>query len=101
MLTPFGFTPIDVTFAPVLDVASNPANAVIGDRSYGGDPDLVAALGRQAASGLLASGVLPVMKHMPGHGRATADSHLTLPIVEASDECKTNLAQLIKNYEAK
>jgi len=75
---------ITIDCLPVLDVAVPGVSEAIGDRSFGGDPDLVAALGRQAANGLLAGGVLPVMKHMPGHGRATADSHLTLPIVEAS-----------------
>ena len=49
-------------------------------------PDQVAILGRAAAEGLLAGGVLPVIKHMPGHGRAGADSHLALPVVEASRE---------------
>jgi beta-N-acetylhexosaminidase len=58
----------------------------IGDRSFGSDAELVATLGRAAADGLLAGGVLPVMKHMPGHGRATADSHLSLPVVDAHRE---------------
>jgi beta-N-acetylhexosaminidase len=69
---------------PVLDVPVAGADAVIGDRAYGADPQAVAIGGRAAAEGLLAGGVLPVIKHIPGHGRATADSHLALPRVAAS-----------------
>lgn len=75
---------ITVDCLPVLDVPSQGAHDVIGDRAYGKSPVQVAVLGRAAAEGLLAGGVLPVIKHMPGHGRAGADSHLALPIVEAS-----------------
>lgn len=67
---------------PVLDVPVEGANDVIGNRAYGKDPDTVSALGRAAAEGLLAGGVLPVIKHIPGHGRAFADSHHALPVVE-------------------
>jgi beta-N-acetylhexosaminidase len=74
---------ITIDCLPVLDVIVRGASEAIGDRSYGGDASLVAMLGRATASGTLAGGVLPVMKHMPGHGRATADSHLSLPIVDA------------------
>jgi beta-N-acetylhexosaminidase len=74
---------ITVDCVPVLDVIVPGASEAIGDRSFGGDASLVATLGRAEASGVLAGGVLPVIKHMPGHGRATADSHLSLPIVEA------------------
>lgn len=74
---------ITVDCAPVLDVPLPDAHAVIGDRAYAGEPDTVAVLGRAAAEGLLAGGVLPVIKHMPGHGRAKADSHLALPVVDA------------------
>ncbi|WP_457093925.1 beta-N-acetylhexosaminidase [Microvirga sp. P5_D2] len=77
---------ITVDCLPVLDVPSPGAHDVIGDRAYGKTPDKVAVLGRAAAEGLLAGGVLPVVKHMPGHGRAGADSHLALPVVEASRE---------------
>ncbi|MEF3368044.1 glycoside hydrolase family 3 N-terminal domain-containing protein, partial [Methylocystis sp. 9N] len=56
---------------------------IIGDRAYSRDPARVAALGRAAAEGLMAGGVAPVMKHLPGHGRARADSHQELPVVEA------------------
>lgn len=72
---------INTNCAPVLDVNAPGAHAVIGDRAYGADPATVIALGRAAADGLLAGGVLPVMKHIPGHGRANADSHLDLPVV--------------------
>ncbi|MDP3898879.1 MAG: beta-N-acetylhexosaminidase [Mesorhizobium sp.] len=67
---------------PVLDVPVEGAHDVIGNRAYGKDPDTVAALGRAAAEGLLAGGVLPVIKHIPGHGRAFADSHHALPRVD-------------------
>ena len=60
------------------------ADQVIGDRAYGETPDQVAALAAAAAEGLLDGGVLPVLKHIPGHGRANADSHLSLPVVRAS-----------------
>lgn len=68
---------------PVLDVPVEGASDVIGSRAYGRDPESVAALGRAAADGLLAGGVLPVMKHVPGHGRALLDTHLALPTVDA------------------
>lgn len=66
---------------PVLDVPVEGASDVIGARAYDRDPAVVAALGLAAAEGLLAGGVLPVMKHVPGHGRATADTHFELPTV--------------------
>lgn len=71
---------------PVLDVPVEGANEVIGSRAYGRDPLSVAALGRAAAEGLLSGGVLPVMKHVPGHGRAFADTHHALPTVDAPIE---------------
>jgi beta-N-acetylhexosaminidase len=71
---------------PVLDVPVEGASDVIGQRAYGFDPRTVAALGRAAADGLMAGGVLPVMKHMPGHGRATADTHFALPTVDETVE---------------
>lgn len=75
---------IDVDCVPVLDVPVAGSHDVIGDRAYAHDPDMVAVLARAAAEGLLAGGVLPVVKHMPGHGRARADSHHDLPVVDAS-----------------
>jgi beta-N-acetylhexosaminidase len=83
---------ITVDCLPVLDLSVPGADAVIGDRSYGADPQRIAELGRAAAEGLLAGGALPVVKHIPGHGRATVDSHFACPVValprpqlEASD----------------
>ncbi len=77
---------ITVDCAPVLDLALPETHGVIGDRAFSGDPALVAALGRAYCEGLLAGGVLPVIKHMPGHGRATSDSHHSLPEVAAPAE---------------
>lgn len=73
---------INVDCLPVLDVPVPGAHDVIGDRAYGLTPEPVIALGRAAAEGLLAGGVLPVIKHIPGHGRAGVDSHLSLPVVD-------------------
>lgn len=73
---------IDVDCLPVLDVPVPGAHDVIGDRAYGDEPGIVAALGSAAVDGLLAGGVLPVIKHIPGHGRAAVDSHERLPIVD-------------------
>jgi beta-N-acetylhexosaminidase len=73
---------IDVDCLPLADLLVPGANPVIGDRSYGDNAEKVAMLARSSAEGLLAGGVLPVLKHMPGHGRAMADSHGELPIVE-------------------
>jgi beta-N-acetylhexosaminidase len=70
----------------VLAIAFPETSAVIGDRAYADRPEPVAALGRAAAEGLLAEGVMPVIKHMPGHGRATVDSHQSLPKVGAPRE---------------
>lgn len=74
---------IDVDCLPVLDVPAEGAHDIIGDRAYSRGPARVAALGRAAAQGLMAGGVAPVMKHLPGHGRARADSHVQLPVVDA------------------
>ncbi|HEY7675494.1 MAG TPA: beta-N-acetylhexosaminidase, partial [Candidatus Methylomirabilis sp.] len=73
-----GFT---MDMAPVLDVDTNAANPIIGDRSFGGDPALVGRLGGALARGLAGAGVLAVGKHFPGHGDTAADSHHTLPVV--------------------
>jgi len=74
---------INVDCLPVLDVPAPGAHDVIGDRAYADDPLAIAVLGRAASEGLIAGGVLPVIKHIPGHGRAAADSHLDLPVVDA------------------
>ncbi|HLW58349.1 MAG TPA: beta-N-acetylhexosaminidase [bacterium] len=75
---------IHLNFAPVLDVNSNPANPVIGVRSYGEDPALVGRLGVRAATAMQAGGVLAAGKHFPGHGDTALDSHLALPAVTHS-----------------
>jgi beta-N-acetylhexosaminidase len=75
---------ITVDCLPVADVPAKGADAVIGDRAYGETPEKVSALARAAAAGLAEGGVLPVLKHIPGHGRATADSHAALPVVNAT-----------------
>jgi beta-N-acetylhexosaminidase len=77
---------VDVDCLPIADVPIAGADCVIGDRAYGETAEKVALLARAVADGLLAGGVLPVLKHIPGHGRATADSHGALPIVETDRE---------------
>ena len=77
---------INVDCLPVLDVPVAGAHDVIGDRAFGHDPLTVIDLGRAQIEGLMEGGVLPVMKHIPGHGRAGADSHLSLPRVDADVE---------------
>lgn len=76
---------ISVDCLPLADLPVPGADAVIGDRAYGTDPGKVAAIARSVADGLAQGGVLPVLKHIPGHGRATADSHLRLPVVDTSE----------------
>ncbi len=77
---------ITVDCAPVLDLRFEGAHDIIGDRAYGSAPEPVAALGRAVCEGLLSAGVLPVIKHLPGHGRAREDSHESLPRVDAGLE---------------
>ena len=77
---------IDGNCAPTLDVVTEATHPFLKNRCYGADPDTVLRLGRAVADGLLASGVLPVMKHMPGHGRAQVDAHHDLPRVYADAE---------------
>ncbi|TLS50921.1 beta-N-acetylhexosaminidase [Paenibacillus antri] len=72
---------INMNYAPVLDVNNNPANPVIGVRSYGESPERVAAFGAEAIRGYSASGVAATAKHFPGHGDTSVDSHLDLPLV--------------------
>ncbi len=74
---------VTVDCAPVCDVPVEGAHDIIGDRAFSRDPALVSELARATADGLLAGGVLPVIKHIPGHGRAFADSHAELPVVDA------------------
>ncbi|MCP9626862.1 beta-N-acetylhexosaminidase [Rhodopseudomonas palustris] len=77
---------ITVDCLPLADVPVAGADAVIGDRAYGNEPAKVAAIARAVAEGLEQGSVLPVLKHIPGHGRATADSHFRLPTVDTSRE---------------
>ena len=77
---------IDVNCAPMLDVPTADAHPVIYNRCYGDSAQQVATLGRAVSDALLAGGVLPIIKHIPGHGRGSADSHTELPIVNASAE---------------
>ena len=81
---------ITVNCAPVADLPAENAHAIIGDRAYGNNPEQIVALARATEEGLRAGGVLPVIKHIPGHGRAENDSHEALPVV------KTELADLEK-----
>ncbi len=74
---------IDVNCAPTADVARPETHDFLRNRCYGTDPETVTKAARATAEGLMAGGVLPVMKHMPGHGRAQADSHYALPVVRA------------------
>ena len=81
---------ITVDCMPVLDVPREGANELIGDRAFSGNPLVIVELGRAVIEGLLDGGVLPVMKHAPGHGRANADSHVALPRVSVpADELST------------
>src|SRR6201999_354126 len=82
-LLPMGVT---VDCLPLADVPVPGADAVIGDRAYGDEPNKVAAIARAVTDGLEQGGILPVLKHIPGHGRATADSHLALPTVDTPKE---------------
>lgn len=77
---------VNVDCLPVLDVRQEGASDIIGDRAMGAEPMQVAALGRAVLDGLASAGVVGVVKHMPGHGRALVDSHNELPIVEARAE---------------
>ncbi len=75
---------INVNCAPCLDVSREETADIIGDRAFSSDPNIVAILGRAFSDGLMAGGVLPVIKHIPGHGRGECDSHIELPEVDAS-----------------
>ncbi|MEW9805438.1 glycoside hydrolase family 3 protein [Mesorhizobium sp. ZMM04-5] len=76
----------NVNFAPVVDVNSNPANPVIGPRSFGTTPDEVAAAARQFLDAMQAEGVLGCPKHFPGHGDAAVDSHYSLPVIDVDPD---------------
>jgi beta-N-acetylhexosaminidase len=75
---------VDVNCTPVLDVPVAGGHDVVGDRAYGDEPGRIADMGGQVCDGMFAGGVMPVIKHIPGHGRAMADSHKELPVVTAA-----------------
>lgn len=77
---------INTDCAPVLDVPIRGSHDIIGDRAYGTTPEQVAKIGRAVAEGFMGQGMLPVIKHIPGHGRAMEDSHYDLPVVTAPRE---------------
>ena len=93
-LADVGFT---VDCLPLADLPVAGADAVIGDRAYGTSPEKVAQIARAVATGLTEGGVLPVLKHIPGHGRATADSHAALPTVDTtvSELARTDFAAFL------
>ncbi len=82
-LSAFG---LNMDFAPVLDISSNPKNTVIGDRAFGADPAVVSEMGVKTMLGIRSAGVIPVVKHFPGHGATGEDSHKTLPFLDAGKE---------------
>jgi beta-N-acetylhexosaminidase len=77
---------INIDCLPMLDVRQPGANDIVGDRALGSEPMQVASLGKAILDGLKSAGVLGVVKHIPGHGRAMADSHLELPVVDAGED---------------
>ena len=87
-------TGVTVDCLPLADVPVAGADAVIGDRAYGTEPGKVAAIARAVTDGLEQGGILPVLKHIPGHGRATADTHFSLPVVDTPESVleKTDFA---------
>lgn len=84
----------NLDFAPVLDVDTNPANPVIGDRSFSSQAERVARLGVALSRGLLSAGVVPCGKHFPGHGDTVVDSHFGLPVVE-HDRARLDAVELV------
>src|SRR3546814_4402076 len=84
---------IDVDCVPLLDLQFPGAHDVIGDRAFCSDPELVAGLGRIVCQTMLAAGVMPIVKHIPGHGRDRVDSHKELPVVDTRSEEHTSELQ--------
>ncbi len=81
---------LNLDFAPVIDVYSNPNNTVIGNRSFGSDPKLVSNMGLNLAQGLKDNNIIPVYKHFPGHGNTSKDSHYELPVITKNKEYLLN-----------
>ncbi|MCM3786325.1 beta-N-acetylhexosaminidase [Neobacillus mesonae] len=92
----FGF---NLNFAPVLDIFSNPENTVIGTRSFGNNAEIVSDLGIATMQGMQEAGVVPAVKHFPGHGDTIVDSHVGLPVVDKTQE-ELNELELIPFKEA-
>ncbi|WP_310191503.1 beta-N-acetylhexosaminidase [Bacillus sp. 3255] len=90
---------LNVDFAPVLDINSNPNNPVIGDRSFGANAPIVSSLGIQTMKGLQTQKVMPVVKHFPGHGDTSVDSHAQLPVVQ-NDLARLRKLELLPFAEA-
>lgn len=78
---------VDVNCSPVLDILFKYSDPIIGDRSFSSNPKIVSRLAEQYCNGYKSAGIIPIIKHFPGHGRARVDSHKTLPIVESSISC--------------
>lgn len=95
-LKTFGF---NMDFAPVLDINSNPNNPVIGDRSFGNNPNIVNRLGIKTMKGMTYNNIIPVVKHFPGHGDTSVDSHVGLPVVN-KDLTTLNNFELLPFKEA-
>lgn len=92
---------VNVNCLPLLDVRQEGASDIIGDRSLGGEPMQVAALGRAVLDGMCAAGVVGIVKHMPGHGRALVDSHEELPVVKAGEDAlEIDLEPFIRLHNA-
>ena len=92
---------VNVDCLPLLDVRDPAGHDIIGDRAFGAEPMRVAALGKAVIEGLRAGGVVGVVKHVPGHGRAMADSHVELPVVTAdADALERDLAPFIRLADA-
>lgn len=95
-LNMFGF---NMNFAPVLDINSNPKNPVIGDRAFGADLEIVRDLGIETMKGIQSGGIISVIKHFPGHGDTSVDSHIGLPTVEHDIE-RLNSLELVPFRDA-
>ncbi|WP_144933721.1 beta-N-acetylhexosaminidase [Paenibacillus sp. 32O-W] len=77
---------LNMNFAPVLDINNNPKNPVIGDRSFGSDAETVTGMGLEVMKKMAETGIIPVVKHFPGHGDTETDSHLDLPVIRKSEQ---------------
>lgn len=93
---------VDVNCAPVLDLGLADTTEAIGSRAFSAEPEIVAKLGRAAIAGFTQGGVVPVIKHLPGHGRARVDSHLELPVIDVALEVwrKSDAIPLVANAAA-